>query len=86
MDDTPRAVFEAGEIAGLPNQAVEDAWGFHCGAGLEYALTERFSVTAEGRYVFLSPQASGTEPTGNPIDGSLDLNTWLFTGGVKVAF
>jgi outer membrane protein W len=82
----PRDVFVSGGATGLPDQNVDDAWGFHVGAGLEYALTARFSVSAEGRYLFLSPQASGTTGSGNRIDGSLDLNTWLFTGGIKVAF
>jgi opacity protein-like surface antigen len=86
MADEPRAVFAAGGEPGLPDQTVDDAWGFHAGAGLEYALTERFSLTAEGRYLFLSPQASGTAGSGRTIDGTLDLNTWIFTGGVKVAF
>jgi outer membrane protein W len=86
MADEPRAVFIAGGDPGLPDQSVDDAWGFHAGAGLEYALTERLSLTAEGRYLFLSPQASGSTGSGGRIDGSLDLNTWIFTGGIKVAF
>jgi opacity protein-like surface antigen len=86
MDDEPRGVFVSGGAAGHPDQHVDDAWGFHVGAGLEYALTVRLSVSAEGRYVFLSPQASGTTGSGSRIDDSLDLNTWVFTGGIKVAF
>ena len=86
MADAPRAVFAASGDAGLPDQAVQDAWGFHAGAGLEYALTGWLSLTAEGRYVFLAPEVSGTAGDGHQLGGSLDLNTWLFTGGIKVAF
>ena len=86
MADRPRDVFESGGAPGVPDQSVDDAWGWHLGAGLEYALTERFSLAVEGRYLFLSPQASGTTASGRRIDGSLDLDTWMFTGGVKVAF
>jgi hypothetical protein len=86
MGDAQREVFEAGGAAGLPDQQVDDAWGFHAGAGLEYALTERVSLVAEGRYLFLEPSASGTAKDGQRFDGSLDLNTWIFSGGVKVWF
>jgi outer membrane protein W len=85
MDDEPRAAFAAGG-EGLPDQVVKDAWGFHAGAGLEYALTGWLSLTAEARYVFLAPAVSGTAGDGYQLGGSLDLNTWLFTGGIKVAF
>jgi len=84
MGDEQREYY--GGSGGLPDQTVDDAWGFHAGAGLEYALTARVSVAAEGRYLFLSPQASGTSVPGTRFDGSLDLNTWVFTGGVKIAF
>lgn len=86
MADTPAGVFRSGGVQGLPDQIVENAWGFHFGAGLEYALTERYSLTGDARYLFLAPQISGTASPGRRIEGSLDLNTWLFTGGVKVAF
>jgi outer membrane protein W len=86
MADAPREVFTAGGVPGLPDQDVQDAWGFHAGAGLEYALTGWLSLTAEGRYVFLAPEVSGTAGDGRQLGGSLDLNTWLFTGGIKVAF
>ncbi len=86
MADAPRWVFAADGGAGLPDQVVHDAWGFHAGAGLEYALTDWLSVTVEGRYVFLSPDVSGTAKESYTLSGSLDLNTWLFTGGIKVAF
>lgn len=86
MADAPREVLVAGGGAGLPDQVVDDAWGFHAGAGLEYALTESVSLAAEARYLFVAPEARGTANLGSPIGGSLDLNTWLFTGGVKVAF
>jgi len=86
MADGPREVFAAGGDDGLPDQVVRDAWGFHVGAGLEYALTGWLSLTAEGRYVFLAPEVSGTTGDGHQLGGSLDLNTWLFTGGMKVAF
>ena len=69
-----------------PTRPCSDAWGFHAGAGLEYALTGWLSLTAEGRYVFLAPEVSGTAGDGYQLGGSLDLNTWLFTGGIKVAF
>jgi len=86
MDEAARSAFAAGGAPGLPDQVVDDAWGFHVGAGLEYALSAMVSLAAEGRYLFVSPQARGTAALGSPIDGSLDLNTWVFTGGVKVAF
>jgi len=86
MADTPRGVFSASGVAGLPDQRVHDSWGFHAGAGLEYALTGWLSVTLEGRYVMLAPDVSGTVKDGSTLGGSLDLNTWLFTGGMKVAF
>jgi outer membrane protein W len=86
MAAAPREVFTSSGVEGLPDQAVRDAWGFHAGAGLEYALTGWFSVAVEGRYVFLAPQVSGTAKDDRRLGGSLDLNTWLFTGGIKVAF
>jgi len=86
MADAPRGIFTSGGVGGLPDQVVRDAWGFHVGAGLEYALTHWLSVTVEGRYVFLAPDVSGTANDSHALGGSLDLNTWLFTGGIKVAF
>jgi len=86
MADEPRATFVSSGVEGLPDQTVSDAWGFHAGAGLEYALTSWFSVTVEGRYIFLAPHVSGKAKDGYNLGGSLDLNTWLFTGGIKVAF
>jgi len=86
MADAPREIFVSSNVEGLPDQVVRDAWGFHAGAGLEYALTGWFSFTVEARYVFLAPQVSGTAKDDYKIGGSLDLNTWLFTGGMKVAF
>lgn len=86
MAEAPKEYFRSGGVQGLPDQIVENAWGFHFGAGLEYALTGHISLGGEARYVFLSPQTSGTASPGRRIDGSLDLNTWLFTGGLKVAF
>jgi len=86
MADEPRGVFTAAGDGELPDQVVHDAWGFHAGAGLEYALTGWLSLTAEGRYVFLAPEVSGTAGDDHQLGGTLDLNTWLFTGGIKVAF
>ena len=86
MADAPSGVFAASGVEGLPNQVVNDSWGFHAGAGVEYALSGWFSLTAEARYVFLSPDVSGTAKDNYTLGGSLDLNTWLFTGGIKVAF
>lgn len=86
MADPQREYFESISDGELPDQSVRDAWGFHAGAGLEYALNGWFSVTLEGRYVFLAPHVSGTVKDDYTIDGSLNLNTWLFTGGIKVAF
>ena len=86
MDDTPRGVFVSSGVAGLPDQVVRDAWGVQAGAGLEYALNGWFSVTLEGRYIFLAPKVSGTAKDSQKLSGSLDLNTWLFTGGIKIAF
>ncbi len=86
MGEAQREVFTSGGVEGLPDQSVSDAWGFHAGAGLEYALTGWLSVTAEGRYVFLAPKVSGTAKDDYKLGGSLNLNTWLFTGGIKVAF
>ena len=84
--DEPREVFVSGGATGRPDQDVDDAWGYHIGAGLEYPLAARLSVLAEGRYLFLSPQASGTAGSGGSVEGSLDLDTWMFTGGIKVVF
>jgi len=86
MADAQRAFFAASGDNGLPDQVVRNTWGAHVGAGLEYAFTGWLSVTVEGRYVFLTPQVSGTAKDNYTIGGSLDLNTWLFTGGLKVAF
>lgn len=86
MADEQRAFFESQGVEGLPDQHVRDTWGFHAGAGLEYAFNAWFSVIFEGRYVFLAPSVSGTAKDDHLIGGSLDLNTWLFTGGIKVAF
>lgn len=86
MADAPRAVQIARGGEALPDQTVGNAWGGHAGAGLEYALTGWLSVTVEGRYLFLAPDFSGTAKDDHQIAGSLDLNTWLFTGGIRVAF
>jgi opacity protein-like surface antigen len=86
MAAAPRGILVGGGAEGLPDQAVRDAWGFHAGAGLEYALTGWLSLTIEGRYVVVAPKVSGTAGEGHQLGGSLDLNTWLFTGGIKVAF
>lgn len=86
MADAPRELFSSSGVGGLPNQAVHDTWGLHAGAGLEYALTGWLSLTVEGRYVFLAPDVTGTAKDNHALTGSLDLNTWLFTGGIKVAF
>lgn len=86
MDDEPRAALAAAVDDVRPDQAVDDDWGFHVGAGLEYALTERVSLAAETRYLFLSPPAGGTTGVGTRFGGTLDLNAWFFSGGVKVAF
>jgi len=86
MADAPREMFVSSGVEGLPDQTVRDAWGVHVGAGLEYALTSLLSVTFEGRYIILAPHVSGTVKDAFTIGGSLDLNTWLFTGGIKVAF
>lgn len=82
----PRALFASSGTAGLPDQEVDNAWGAHLGAGLEYALTERLGLVAEGRYVFLSPKTRGTNASGGRFEGALDLNTWILAGGVKVVF
>lgn len=86
MDEEPREALTSRGEAGQPDQFVDDDWGVHLGAGLEYALTERLSLGVETRYLFLSPQAGGTTGDGSRFDGTLDLNTWIFSGGVKVAF
>jgi outer membrane protein W len=80
MAAAPRAAL------GLADQVVDDAFGFHAGAGLEYAVAGWLSLTVEGRYVFLSPGVSGTAKDGVTLGGSLNLNTWLFTGGIKLSF
>jgi outer membrane protein W len=86
MADEPQAVFAAGGAAGLPDQFVHDAWGAHAGVGLEYVLASWLSFTVEGRYLLLAPKVSGTARDDYQLGGSLNLNTWLFTGGIKVAF
>jgi hypothetical protein len=85
MADEPQAIFAAAG-AGLPDQFVHDAWGLHAGVGLEYVLTSWLSFTVEGRYLLLAPKVSGTARDDYQIGGALNLNTWLFTGGIKVAF
>jgi opacity protein-like surface antigen len=65
---------------------VRDAFGFHAGLGVEYALSGWLSLTAEGRYLVVAPRVSGTARDGRQLGGTLDLNTWLFTGGIRVAF
>lgn len=86
MGAAPRAALGAAGEPGAPDHEVDDAWGFHAGAALEYAATERVSLVAEGRYLFLEPSARGTAQGGQRFDGSLDLNTWIVSGGVKVWF
>ena len=86
MGERQRDVFAGQNVPGLPDQEVDDAWGFHLGAGLEYALSERISLVAEGRYLFLEASARGTTSSGGRFDETLDLDTWMFTGGVKVGF
>lgn len=86
MAAAPRDALAADLAAGLADQAVRDAFGFHAGVGLEYALTGWLSLMAEGRFVGLAPKVSGTAAQGRQLGGSLDLNTWLFTGGIRVAF
>jgi outer membrane protein W len=86
MDDGPREALAATGAQNVQDQHVDDDWGFHLGAGLEYALTERVSLAAETRYVFLTPPSGGDSGADTRFTGSLGLNTWLFSGGVKVAF
>lgn len=86
MAETPRQALIATGVEGLPDQVVRDTWGFHAGAGLEYALSGWFSFTLEGRYVILAPPAQGTAKDSYKLGGSLDLNSWLFTGGIKLSF
>jgi hypothetical protein len=86
MDPAARAGFASRGGDGLPDQSVRDAWGFHLGAGLEYAVTGWLSLTAEARYLVAAPKVSGTAADDYQLGGSLDLNTWLLTGGMKVAF
>jgi opacity protein-like surface antigen len=86
MAAEPRQVFTSSGVAGLPDQKVEDAWGFHAGGGLEYVLSDHVTVVGEARYLVLRPNASGTASPGNRIDGSINLNTWIFTGGIRFSF
>jgi outer membrane protein W len=86
MAEKPRGAFEDAGVPGLPDQSVDNAWGVHFGGGLEYALSERLSLTGEVRYLFLAPEARGTTADGGRFSGTLDLNTWLFSGGVKIVF
>jgi opacity protein-like surface antigen len=86
MDEEPRAALAAAAGEDAEDQHVDDDWGYHVGAGLEYALTEHIALVAETRYVFLSPSAGGASGADSRFGGSLGLNTWLFGGGVKVAF
>lgn len=79
------------ETYGAASQSVDDSFGFHLGGGLEYPLTASLALAAEGRYIVLRPGASGdwTDPvTEMPVsfDDELDLNTWLFFGGLKYMF
>lgn len=71
-------------------QSIDDAWGFHLGAGIEYHMTGHLSLVGEGRYLILAPRAWGSWTDENEaqqeFDRKLDLNTWLFTGGLKVVF
>jgi len=59
--------------------------------GFEYPLTAQLFVGVEGQYLFLRPEAKGIWRdliTGEPyvFNKDLDLNTWLFTLGVKYLF
>jgi opacity protein-like surface antigen len=96
MDAEPRAFLEGwyakDKTADKPglDQTVDDGMGFHLGAGVEYHMTDNVSLVGEGRYIILAPADDGRayDGSGKPytFSGNLDLNTWLFTCGVKVLF
>lgn len=86
IDEESREALTAAAGEDAEAQHVDDDWGFHLGAGLEYMLTERIALLVDTRYLFLSPPAGGSSGADTRFTGSLGLNTWHFSGGVKVTF
>lgn len=82
---------EVEELYGPAGQSVSDSFGFNLGGGLDYPLGTHFLINVEGQYLFLNPDAKGAWRdllTGelHQFNDSLDLNTWLFTAGVRYLF
>ncbi len=83
---------EVERLYGIPvSQEVSNSFGFDLGAGFEYPLTAQLFFNAEGQYIFLQPEAEGVWRdliTGEPhvFKKDLDMNTWIFTLGVKYLF
>ncbi len=87
MADEPREIYAASGVEGLPDQTVSDALGVPRRRGAR--VRPHRLVQRHGRgplSVSLRRGVSGTTKDGYELGGSLDLNTWLFTGGIKVAF
>lgn len=82
---------EVEDLYGPAVQSVSDSFGFNLGGGLDYPLGTHFLLNIEGQHLFLSPDAKGRWRdllTGelHQFNDSLDLNTWLFTAGVRYLF
>ncbi len=72
-------------------QEVDNGFGFHLGGGLDYLLTSQLSLNIEAQYILFSPKARGfwkdlEDGTERLFDNDLDLNTFLFTAGIKFWF
>ncbi len=73
-------------------QQIENAFGFHLGAGLEFALASAWSVAVDARYCVgntrgdwsIRDNISGVETDGTFSD--LSLNTLIFSIGLKYFF
>ena len=73
-------------------EKVENAIGYHFGAGIDLFFTKNIALNADFRYCIakikgtwnLTDQISGTETSGDLED--LNLNTLMFGGGLKFCF
>jgi len=78
-------------LYGAGIQTVSDSVGFQLGAGYDYPMSANIFLNVEGQYIILTPEASGNwrdVVTGerHRFDGDIDLNTWIFSLGVKYLF
>jgi len=82
---------EVEALYGSAVQTVSDSVGFQLGAGFDYPMSANIFLNVEGQYIILSPEASGNwrdVVTGerHRFDDDIDLNTWIFSLGVKYLF